>query len=215
MYEHNATCSRKVSWSYQVESREVSSCTRTYKSLHVSEHLYTARAFSLLVEKDTDWVTRGRKKRKKKNMERNAPPTLEITLPDGSVAEVDGTTEFTSRVDKMEDRVNDGNRYKGLLSKEDYDKRKRKLHDKLRQEADPEKYKLEKLEVRAPSSTLSLTLSLARSHALAAPRAAPHVHHGALARFSSSTSHPLPTQTPSRQTQSPGQPLPPLQPFSS
>lgn len=143
-------------------------------------------------------------------MERNAPPTLEITLPDGSVAEVDGTTEFTSRVDKMEDRVNDGNRYKGLLSKEDYDKRKRKLNDKLRQEADPEKYKLEKLEVRAPLfRSVSLTLSLARSHALAAPRAAPRVHRRVLARFSSSNSHPWPTQTPSRETQTSGHPHPP------
>ena len=82
-------------------------------------------------------------------MERNAPPPVEVTLPDGSVAEVDGTTEFTSRVDKMEDRVNDGARYKGLLTKDAYDQRKQRLHDKLRQEADPEKYKLEKLEVRA------------------------------------------------------------------
>jgi len=71
---------------------------------------------------------------------------VEIVLPDGSVAEVDGITEFTSKVDQLEDRVNDGNRYKGLLTKDDYDKRKKKLNDKLRQEADPEGYRREKLE---------------------------------------------------------------------
>lgn len=79
-------------------------------------------------------------------MERDAPQPIEVVLPDGSVAEVEATTEFTSRVDRTEDRVNDGNRYKGLLSKADYDKRKRTFADKLRSEADPEGYRREKLE---------------------------------------------------------------------
>lgn len=48
-YEHNAT-----------RSREVTPRTSSCKELHVSEHSYTAGAFNLLVEKGTDWVTRGR-----------------------------------------------------------------------------------------------------------------------------------------------------------
>ena len=59
-------------------------------------------------------------------------PAVEAVLPDGSIVEIDETLDFTARIDKLEDRKNDGNRYKGLLSKDDYDKRKKQLNEKLR-----------------------------------------------------------------------------------
>ena len=59
--------------------------------------------------------------------------------------------------------MNDGNRYKGMLTKDEYDKRKKKLQDKLRQEKDPEKYKMEKLEAGGPRGACALIACFASS----------------------------------------------------
>ena len=68
----------------------------------------------------------------------------EIALPDGAVIELE-RTEFTARQDTVEAKVQDGARYQGLLSREDYDKRKQRLGESLRAETDPEAYRREKL----------------------------------------------------------------------
>ena len=68
----------------------------------------------------------------------------EIALPDGAVIELE-QTEFTARQDTVEAKVQDGKRYQGLLSREDYDRRKRRLGEVLRADADPEAYRREKL----------------------------------------------------------------------
>lgn len=68
----------------------------------------------------------------------------EIALPDGAVIELE-RTEFTARRDTVEAKVQDGTRYQGLLSREDYDKRKQRLGESLRAETDPEAYRREKL----------------------------------------------------------------------
>ena len=68
----------------------------------------------------------------------------EIALPDGAVIELE-RTEFTARQDTVEAKVQDGTRYQGLLSREDYDKRKQRLGESLRAETDPEAYRREKL----------------------------------------------------------------------
>ncbi|EEH52721.1 uncharacterized protein MICPUCDRAFT_52542 [Micromonas pusilla CCMP1545] len=54
--------------------------------------------------------------------------------------------EFAARKDTQEDRVNDGKRYSGLLTKEDYDARKRGFAERIRAERDPEAYAKEKLD---------------------------------------------------------------------
>ena len=68
----------------------------------------------------------------------------EIALPDGAVIELE-RTEFTARQDTVEAKVQDGARYQGLLSREDYDKRMQRLGESLRAETDPEAYRREKL----------------------------------------------------------------------
>mmetsp|Transcript_7857 Transcript_7857/g.13564 ORF Transcript_7857/g.13564 Transcript_7857/m.13564 type:complete len:167 (+) Transcript_7857:266-766(+) len=66
---------------------------------------------------------------------RNIPRKTEETEESGerNAAGIDGVVEmekvdFTSRIDKIEDRKNDGNKYKGLLSSEEYNRRRQHVN---------------------------------------------------------------------------------------